>query len=53
MIKMTEREATDDDYRALRVPNYIQKNIAKKMYFQLMDITMFILIEDLYLKDIK
>ena len=30
MIKMTIREATDDDYRSLRVPNYIQKNIAKK-----------------------
>ena len=30
IIKMTVGETTDNDYKVLRVPSYIQKNIAKK-----------------------
>ena len=56
MKKIIVREATDfgDDYKVPRVPNYIQKNIAKNGFISVdRYITMFILIEDGYLKRYK
>ena len=44
MKEIIVREATDfgDDYKAPRVPNYIKKNIAKNVSFQLMDILLYL-----------